>query len=104
MTTIYIIIDDNIKNVAIEYALSIKNKLRAQIINISTNEYYIIKSFNNLSKFIFFGIKYTSYIRYYERDNLNSSNVFFVNLEPLTCNGSYSKYNFLEEVLMFHAN
>jgi hypothetical protein len=104
MTTIYIIIDDNIKNVAIEYALSIKNKLQAQIINISTNEYYIIKSFNNLSKYIFFGIKYTSYIRYYERDNLNSSNVFFVNLEPLTCNGFYSKYNFLEEVLMFHAN
>lgn len=104
MTTIYIIIDDNIKNVAIEYAVSIKNKLQAQIINISTNEYHIIKSLNKLSKYIFFGIRYTNYIRYYERDNLNSSNVFFVNLEPLTCNGSYSKYNFLQEVLMFHAN
>ena len=65
MTTIYIIIDDNIKNVAIEYAVSIKNKLQAQIINISTNEYHIIKSLNKLSKYIFFGIRYTNYIRYY---------------------------------------
>ena len=104
MSEVYIIIDNNIKNVAIEYAISITKKLKATLININTSEYQNIQSLNKDSKYIFFGIKYSNYFKYYESNNLNNLNIFFVNLEPLTCNGNHSKYNFLHEVLQFHNN
>ena len=104
MSEVYIIIDNNIKNVAIEYAISITKKLKAMLININTSEYQNIQSLNKDSKYIFFGIKYSNYFKYYESNNLNNLNIFFVNLEPLTCNGNHSKYNFLHEVLQFHNN
>lgn len=53
MSEVYIIIDNNIKNVAIEYAISITKKLKATLININTSEYQNIQSLNKDSKYIF---------------------------------------------------
>jgi hypothetical protein len=98
MEDIYIFIEEGMQKIVIEYGISIKKKLNAQLILDNNNQNIIMKNFNNLSKYIFLGIKYTNY------NIINSTNVYFVNLEPLTCNGNYSKYNFLQEVLNFHNN
>jgi len=95
---IYIFIDEGVKKVAIEYVISISQKINAKIIENRNEQITILKQIYSNNKYIFIGIRYTSYLK------INYDNVYYVNLEPLTCNGKYSKYNFLNEVLLFNRN
>ena len=52
-------------------------------------------NFNDAHNYVLFGVRYTNFPK------INKKNVYFVNLEPLTCNGEHSRYNFLEEVVRF---
>ena len=89
--TIYLILyNNNVKNVAIEYCVSLqKNIKNSKLILYPSNELII----NKKNLYIFFGVCYTNY------QIFNKANVYFVNIEQLTMNGKNTKYDVLSPVL-----
>ena len=84
------IIQKNLKNIIIEYIVSIH-----KIINNSKLIYYedetIIINKNN--KYIFVGLSYTNYHKF------NFENCYYINLEQLTMDGTNSNYDFLKPII-----
>ena len=86
---IYLIINNNIYNIIIEYCTSLHKK-------ISNSKIIYIDEFNECNSkniYIFFGLHYVNY------PIINSPNIYYINLEQLTMDGSHSKYNMLENVI-----
>jgi hypothetical protein len=93
---IYIIICKNIQKIIIEYAISLqKNIKNSKIILYPDNEVNIINP-NNI--YIFFGLAYVNYPITYAK------NIYYVNLEQLTIDGSHSQYNFLQPIIDIYKN
>ena len=92
---IYLIINYKFYNIIIEYALSINKKIPNSKIIIFPKEMVKI---NNDNTYIFFGMYYINYPIY------NLSNVYYINLEQLTIDGTNSKLNILNSVINFSKN
>lgn len=88
---IYLIIDNNIKKIVIEYCMSLhKNIKNSKLIYYQDNDENEI---NDDDIYIYFGICYVSYKK------INKKNIYFLNLEQLTMDGTNTKYNVLIPVL-----
>lgn len=88
---IFLIISNSIKNVIIEYCLSLnKNIKNCKLIYYPNDE---LKYFDENNLYIFFGLMYVNY------PIINKKNVYYVNLEQLTMNGTHSKYDVLTPIL-----
>tara|TARA_X000000950_G_C13914852_1_gene660471 strand:+ start:4854 stop:5735 length:882 start_codon:yes stop_codon:yes gene_type:complete len=93
----YLFIDEgNFINIIIEYVKSVNIYIKGSLVTEKKRRDELLNNFNDDSNYIFFGIKYTNYPK------INRNNVYFVNLEPLTCDGKYSNFNFLQEVINFN--
>lgn len=93
----YLFIDEgNFMNIIIEYVQSVNIYIKGSLVTEKKRRDELLNNFNDDSNYIFFGIKYTNYPK------INRNNVYFVNLEPLTCDGKYSNFNFLQEVINFN--
>ena len=92
----YLFIDENkFINVVKEYVESTNIFIRGYIVTTKKKRDELLNNFNHKYNYIFFGIRYTNYPK------INKKNVYFVNIEPLTCNGEYSNFNFLKEIIDF---
>ena len=80
-------------NIVIEYANSIKKKILNSKILVYTNSNDII--YNNQCYFIFFGIHFVNF------PIINEPNVYYVNLEQLTRDGTYHIYNILDKAIIY---
>lgn len=83
------------QQILIEYVESTNIFIKGNIVSMKKERDKLLNNFSDKYNYIFFGIKYTSFPK------INKKNVYFVNIEPLTCNGEYSKFNFLKEVIDF---
>lgn len=93
---IYLIICTSIQKIIIEYVVSLqKNIKNSKLIIYPDNEINSI-DINNI--YIFFGLAYVNYPITY------SKNIYYVNLEQLTMDGSHSQYNFLQKVIDIYKN
>lgn len=96
MTTYLFIDEGNIINVVIEYVRSVNIFVKGSIVSEKERRDELMRHFDVKSNYIFFGIRYTNFPK------INRSNVYFVNIEPLTCDGRHSNFNFLKEVIDFN--
>lgn len=92
---IYLIYNKNMKLFIIEYIISLNKALvNSEIIEYPEN----ICNYNESDLFVYFGISYVNY------KLLNKPNIYLVNLEQLTIDGTHSDYNMLKHVLDIHRN
>lgn len=80
----------------IEYVESVNVFVKGNIITGKEERDELLDNFNDAHNYVFFGVRYTNFPK------INKENVYFVNIEPLTCNGEHSCVNFLKEVVDFH--
>lgn len=90
----YLIITSGLKKIVIEYVRSLANLVQGTIIETPGDT---IPEYSILDRFIYFGAAYANYTL------RNESNIFLVNLEQLTIDGTHSQYNFLTPLLNIHA-
>lgn len=90
---VLLIIKLEIYKVIIEYINSLKNKIPNSKIIIYKDQTDIL--YNNQYYYIFFGIHYVNY------PIINESNIYYVNLEQLTMDGTHSYRNMLADVIKF---
>ena len=84
------IIQKKLKNIIIEYIVSIHKKINNSKLIYYEDEPIIINENNN---YIFVGISYTNYPKF------NFKNCYYINLEQLTMDGTNSNYDFLTPVI-----
>lgn len=90
---ILFIIDFKIYNVLIEYLISIKNKIPKSRIIVYKNSEDVV--YNKTNYYIFFGIHFVNY------PVISESNVYYINLEQLSRDGTHSRNNMLYWVIKF---
>ena len=94
---IYLIVCTSIQKIIIEYVVSLqKNIKNSKLIIYPDNE---INSIDMNNIYIFFGL--VAYVHYHIT---YSKNIYYVNLEQLTMDGSHSQYNFLQKVIDIYKN
>jgi len=90
---ILFIIDFKIYSVLIEYLTSIKNKIPNSRIIVYKNSEDVV--YNKTNYYIFFGIHFVTY------PVISESNVYYINLEQLSRDGTHSRNNMLYWVFKF---
>ena len=88
---IYLIFQTSIKLIVIEYVMSLQNIIKESKIIEYTGANQL--EINDTDIYIFFGIAYTIYKIH------NKSNIYIINLEQLTMDGTHSDYNMLKGVI-----
>ncbi len=84
------------EKILIEYVKSVNIYIKGSLVTEKKRRDELLNNFNEDYNYIFFSINYTNFPK------INKKNVYFVNLEPLTCDGKYTKFNFLQEVINFN--
>jgi len=90
---VLLIIDLKMYNIIIEYIESIKNKISNSRIIVYTNIKDIL--YSNQYYYIFFGIHFVNF------PIINETNVYYINLEQLTRDGTTGTFNMLNKVITF---